>query len=880
MVMRTREYISYGITGPFMNKSVPENQVPSGSFGELVGVDGRYNGCLRKFFGMKEVIDIDGVSGMGNIDLYDGPSFFKYVTFHKRGTSNTYRGFVIRWDKANDNANEEVTLIYTLDGSTWAAHQIWAQSGNGITSSLEMDCATHEGFLYVTVDTKTPKTVYWSGAALSTVDMGPGAFDATLTALTDDDTSSVDSAYNLRGNGSFQIAWRFYDSARGIYSSLSDPVTITLDHMKTTKATTTITFNSGGSDSGLMVAGDIFTLGSRTYEYIDAGSDVTIPAAAGATVAQHCTALADAVNGDTSADVYATAGATTVFLEAKDRGAAGNALASTVAETGGDMTISSATLLGGGTSTSEPEEHCKAILSVPAHASVVSGSDYDDFDALFDTVDVFRTIDLGNSVTSTGAIFYKEQTIDKNPNWDTNSAEWDALNITIGTLHDEALPFQTQYNPETDIISAPPTSGTIGRYQGITFMAQDIATRGGIDTLHSSSEQTSAEYFTTFNDRRGSNEEGRPLRYLNAGDGMFILTPNAVIHVFKAGTTNPLQFVALHKERGLIGKEAAHVMGNSILMVTGLGLTLLNGSDGSMGQISAVDRLLFDDWAGDGSTLKSGYDALMNTSYFLHPGDAEILQISHSTQSSNILEGANFKGCTSGPDTVDGKDVRAYFITATGLIVVPDVDASGSGTMWGFDPSYTLNGTTTSNGTDKTSVLDSGATFHADMVGCLLYFTNGDNAGVAREITAVAANDITVSAFANNIATGDRYAISPSPFKVRLWPLRDPDPRMTGHVFKRWIMLSLSLKVRKLVGFTSNDNDLFRLGVYRNSGTSIESGTTELTINTNPADETVSLNADGIDLEPYIEQISSGTSFELTNAEVKVLMTGSKEVTA
>ena len=118
MVMRTRESIQYGITGPFMNRSVPENQVPSGSFGELVGVDGRYNGSLRNFFGMKEVVDIDSVTNMGNIDLYDGPSFFKYVTFHKRNTSDTYRGFVIRWDKANDNANEEVTLIYTTDGST------------------------------------------------------------------------------------------------------------------------------------------------------------------------------------------------------------------------------------------------------------------------------------------------------------------------------------------------------------------------------------------------------------------------------------------------------------------------------------------------------------------------------------------------------------------------------------------------------------------------------------------------------------------------------------------------------------------------------------------------------------------------------------------
>ena len=879
MVMRTREYIEYGITGPFMNRSVPENQVPSGSFGELVGVDGRYNGCLRKFYGMKEALDIDDIAGMGAIDTYDGPSFFKYVTFHKRGTSDTYRGFVVRWDKVDDNDNEQVDLVYTTDGSSWATHEIWAQAGNGITNSLEMDCTTHEGFLYVAIDTKSPKTIYWDGAALTTVDMGPGTFSATLTALSTS-TDSVDSSYFLNGKGTYQIAWRFYDSTRGIYSALSDPVAITLDHEKLTKATGTISFNSGGGDSGLMVAGDIFTIGSRTYEYIDAGSDVTIAAASAATVAAHCTALADAINGDSSAVVTARAEAASVFLEATTRGSAGNSYTLSVAETGAntdDFTMSSTTLTGGGDSTSEAETNCKAVLDFPDNTVVLAGgTTFAAFDALYDKVDIFRTIDLGDSVTSTGAIFYLEQTIDM----PANSGAWDSLQATIGTVLDEALPFLTQYNPEEDVVSSPPHSGTIGRYQGLTFMAQATSIRGGVDTLHSSPEHESAEYFSTFNDYRGTTEKGRPLRYMLAGDSMFILYPNAVTHVFQSAKTKPLQFIDLHRSRGLLGKQAAHTIGNSIFMVTGAGLMLLNGSDGSMGQISSVDRLLFDDWAGDLSTLESGYDTLMNTSYFLHPGDSEVLQIFHSTQSTNLLEGMNFVHMTSGPDVVDGKDVRAYFITDTGLIVVPDTDQSGSGTAWGLDNSYTVNGSTT--GTDsKTSIVDSGATFHADTIGSLLYCTDGDNAGVSREITAVPnSTTLTVTAFANNVATGDRYAVSPIPFKVRLWPLRDPDPRSMGEVFKRWVMVGASLKVRKLSGFTNNDNNKWRIGTYRNNGSSIEPGTTELVLDTNPADSAVSLNADGIDIELYIEQIAAGVSFELTNVEVTIMMTGNRDVTA
>jgi hypothetical protein len=508
---------------------------------------------------------------------------------------------------------------------------------------------------------------------------------------------------------------------------------------------------------------------------------------------------------------------------------------------------------------------------------VVSGQTYTNFAALFDKIDVFRTIDLGNSITSTGAIFYLEQTLDM----PASSGLWDALQVTIGTILDEALPFQTQYDPEKDIVSSPPASGTILRYQGLTFMAQSKATRGGVDTLFSSVEHNSAEYFTTYNDRRGNMKEGRPLRYLLAGDGMFILSSSAIVHVFRSSSSGSIQFTVLHQERGLAGKEAAHTVGNSVLMVSGPGLILLNGADGSMGQISSVDRLFFDDWVGDLSTIKSGYDSVTNTSYFLHPADMEVLQISHSTQSSSMLEGANFVGVSSGPHPVTMTDVRAYFITSTGVIVVPDVSKESSGTMWGLSDSYTLNGTTTSASTAKTHVIDSGATFHADMVGALLYMTSGLNAGLARKISSVSTGDITVSAFPYAISTGDRYAISPVPFKVRLWPLRDQTPYSPSimDMFGRWVLVGMTIKVRNLSGFTGNDNDKWRVGVYRNSGTSLAT-TTEIGVNANPSDSAGRLSVDGIDVEPYVELIAAGVSFELTNVEATVVETKSKDNTA
>lgn len=876
-----RIYIPYGFRTPRMDASVPPNQVKPGSFGRLSGVDGRFYGGLRKFYGMKEVLDLTDVTDMETIADASGPDFVRYVTFQKRGTSTVYRGFVIRWDSGNGTSDEQIDLIYTLDnGSNWLKLAIWA-TGNSITSSLEIDCAVSGAYLLVAVDGKATKTVYWE-SSLVVVDSGPGGFDSELTAPTLN-TSAVDTSFQLRGNGTYQIAYRFYSSTRGIYSALSAPLVVHLDHYKTTKAVGTISFSAAGSGGGLMVAGDVFDINGRTYEYIDSGSDVTVAAAEAATTTAHATALADAINGDSSAEVTASAQSSSVLLESIVRGASGNAYTLSVTETGqytDDISVSGSTLSGGGVVTTEAETQVKITLDFPANDAVVSGEAYTDsgagFADLFDTVDIFRTIDLGNTTATQGAIFYLEQTIAKAGNWATSGA-WDSLTADIGTLVDEALPFQTMYDPEKDVVTAPPQSGTIGRYSNVTFMAQAASVDGGYDTLSSSPEHISPEYFSTYNKRVGDPEDGRPLRFISAGDSLFQLGYNAIIHIFKSGKLKPLQFSRLHKKRGIVGKEVAHSSGNSVFMVTGLGLVILNASDGGMGSITAVDRIIFDDWKSEISSVKSCYDSVMNASFFLNSTREEMIVLWHSTQVCTMIDGANFVAATSGPDISAGKNDRAYFITATGLIVSPDNLETGSGTMWDLSDTYTLNGTATA--TSATTITDANATLNDDMEGAKLYMTSGDNAGDSREIDEI--NNTTkvitfVTNFDNDIATGDTYAVSPVPFSLRAWPFQVEDLSR----FNRWITTGVALKVRKLSGFDNISNDKWRVGAYRNGGTAIENTVAYPDVDSNPADSAEGLNVEGIDLEPYIEQIASGVKFELTDAEFSVSLTESRKVSA
>jgi hypothetical protein len=295
-----------------------------------------------------------------------------------------------------------------------------------------------------------------------------------------------------------------------------------------------------------------------------------------------------------------------------------------------------------------------------------------------------------------------------------------------------------------------------------------------------------------------------------------------------------------------------------------------------MGGISAADRVIFDDWKAELPDIKSCYDAKMNASFFLNVTREEMLVLWHSTQTVSMFDGANFAAVTSGPDIETGKNDRAFFITSTGLIVSPDVAETGSGTMWDISSSYTLNGTATATGS---TLVDANATFHADMVGTKLYMVTGDNAGIGRTIATVDTGTKTItfaSAFPYDIATGDTYAVSPVPFSVRAWPVQAEEISR----FNRWNITGVSIKCRKLAGFTNNPNNAWRVGAYRNSSTSIEATVAYPDVTTNPADSAEGLGIDGVDIEPYIEQIASGVKFELTDAEFTLALTDSRNSAA
>ena len=525
----------------------------------------------------------------------------------------------------------------------------------------------------------------------------------------------------------------------------------------------------------------------------------------------------------------------------------------------------------------DDDEDYSTVINFPDN---IAGFLYTGFAALFDTVEVFRTINLGDYDAFDGSILYKESEIAKVDNWDTDATEWNALTVTIGLLQDQSLVIQDQYLPEDAVMIAAPESGVCGTWGNLTMVGRDPATRNGVDTLWSDPETFAPEYLTSTNLHRANISDGRPLRYIVAGDSMFILHSRSIVFATKKDTT--FKFERQHVGRGLTSAGAAHTIGNDIILATPLGICIVNGKTAAMQVFTSLDRLCFDTWQGSMDDLDSCFDAEMNASFFLNPNDNQIAVIWWSNKSVSLLDGANFAHCSSGADILGTENDKAYFITSTGRIVTPDLDASGTGTMLGIASDLTINGTAT--GTIGNLILvDTAATFDSTLVGALVYMVTGSNAGESALVTDNTSTTLGLAAsLSNDISPSDQYVISPVPFKVRLWPIPQPGNAQTiPSRVQRTIMTGIALKVQNTDGFTGNINANWRIGAYRNGSDSLETGddsTTEIAVDENPADSYGALTVDGVDVEPYIELLSAGVKFELTYIEVGTTITVSRNI--
>lgn len=307
----------------------------------------------------------------------------------------------------------------------------------------------------------------------------------------------------------------------------------------------------------------------------------------------------------------------------------------------------------------------------------------------------------------------------------------------------------------------------------------------------------------------GDSQDEKVFALVSAGDYAFAVGDSTVYRIHRNGillAINSLQSLA-----GGVGRYACCGWGSSLYYVNPTGLYAVDGATGEFQLVSALDRIIQDDWKDSLSSIRICYDNVLGALMILNDTTDEMILLWTNTGAITQLDDCQFKFCTSGIDPTTAALNRSYWISSTGLIVTPNAErTSGVAlTMTGGSTSLTWNGTATSGTT--TTVVMSGATFdNSLMAGSYIYFLSGDNAGTKVQISGTAGTTITLaSTLVTAIAAGDRFSIAPVVFEVIGWPLVDDTSREAAedNVFYRKKIVAMGHSLNLLGGDTDSETN-------------------------------------------------------------------------
>lgn len=397
---------------------------------------------------------------------------------------------------------------------------------------------------------------------------------------------------------------------------------------------------------------------------------------------------------------------------------------------------------------------------------------------------LFRTIaaTVANTVFD-GGVFYLEKTV--------TVAQWDAAAQTMGSRPDIELVQLTQFDPVADANGAAPTTAPVVAHQGIVMMEGDH----GESIRWSNIRKFEPDNFPGTNEYYLPEGAGRLMALSEAEDNIYGLCDSSIMLIQIVG--GRILGRRIYSSLGLSSRYAHAKVGPDLVFMSQAGLMTLSGNTGQVFRVAEADRIVqYFGW-NTATDIWAASDAVLGATFVLHgdyPGptaeektDDGCLVIWHGSKLMTMLSGmGDFVACASGPDVENGGAERAHFITADGIVVMPNTNtASGTPTLLGV--AGTINGTTTSGGT--TNLVDSEAAFDDTAVGARVYLINSSNdftayavaaknSGTSLQLTDLAGNAVTVP-------TATKYTISPVYMRLT--------PRALGGDFGRVVLSSIGV---------------------------------------------------------------------------------------
>lgn len=447
----------------------------------------------------------------------------------------------------------------------------------------------------------------------------------------------------------------------------------------------------------------------------------------------------------------------------------------------------------------------------------------------------------------------------------------DAWSYTLGNLSDRALVYDESalYDPWLDNVGQPADTGVIGVYESAAFIGSDSTSDAITQMQFSTLHDMQPEVFPVDNVYHWSSADGELICFVTPGDLMYGWSTNAAFRISKLG--EQLVITRVQPGRGATGEGAVGAVGRDMVVMTGNGLMSVDGVTAKMQNIGAVDRIVLEDWAASLDTVVIVTDGVMGATFVLNTTEKEMIVLWHVTGAVTMLTDCNFVWACEGP-TLGGGPQRAYFVTDTGRIVIPD-DQRTSGTMFGCTSMTHLNGLATGGST--TTLINTGASgwTDAEMKGAYVHVWEDDEPEtdpVRAQVTSITGgNQLNFSNIGFTVASGMRYSVSPITFRIRLWPVPHPDPRMQD--FGRRVVNMVGIHgLSYTVEYDTNTCAVWRIGLCRELA-----DTPDVTVYSAFVNDTsdirrwpAGLVLDGVCIEPWLEHIAADINFELLSLSV------------
>lgn len=276
----------------------------------------------------------------------------------------------------------------------------------------------------------------------------------------------------------------------------------------------------------------------------------------------------------------------------------------------------------------------------------------------------------------------------------------------------------------------------------------------------------------------GASLDEYALSLIAAGDYAFVVGDTSIFRIHRAG--NRIAINEIQTLAGGVSRFAAVGVGTTLFYVSPTGLFAVEGASGEFQLVSALDRIIQNDWRASLSSLHLVYDNNLGAVALLNTTEKEMILLWNNTGAITGLRDIPFKFGTQGIDPVYQDHNRSWWITDAGIVytinserssVSYGTDTQGAKSLCGGDPDKIWNISLPADLHTVTKVripVSSVGEFDLSAEEFSVYFLDGDNAGESRVIqsidslnsdftyTTTSITDVSGSADAfANVAVGD-----------------------------------------------------------------------------------------------------------------------------